>query len=600
MKRAIAIVASTAASACWFDESLREYLDAHFWLPFSHSGRHFEKRSVRRSSAPFAGMTKASGNSPLEKLRAAYQSVAWAEGQPGDRAALEQALEAARGDASLTAREREEVRLIDAKIDMRTANDDAQLAAAKTKIEQFLRTARTPEFLSEARGWLAHVYYESGDQTAAGKIYLDELNRNGSNLSRETLLNSLRMNYGYDGGQELRDHIEEYFDTPEHAAFAIEISTNPRWPRENPPLRGPVHRRDPRLYARIHEALEKHKGLLETAPGARALALLSIRTSLAMGDPPGALSVANAVRPDDPVRAEPDFQWMLASAYFLSREYAEAETPLLDLFRSPTASPDHKAAAAYGLCGVYEKSGNVVERLHYALWLRTTPGASGQYGGTLSQIDDRSVYWAPSGWDSSMLLDAEASIGELEEFLEKYPRADGVRTVKYSLAVRLSRENRYEEAARIYEEIHAVRRAQRLRQLAKLYFEAGQSRENAYRLAAFLHDHENGVYFNDTLWEHLQNYALFASEDSRLTHEEREKLSALERKLKDDQYRAGTPRGCARDAVRAVDQRTIRPCRRTPTRGPRVIPYAALGHQFRERSHGRWPRLHPEVICQVA
>ena len=169
------------------------------------------------------------------------------------------------------------------------------------------------------------------------------------------------------------------------------------------------------------------------------------------------------------------------------------------------------------------------------MWLRTAQGASGQYGGTLSQIDDRSVYWAPSGWDSSMLLDAEASIDELENFLEKYPQADGVRTVKYSLAVRLSRENRYEEAARIYEEIHAVRRAPRLRQLAKLYAEAGQSHENAYRLAAFLHDHENGIYFNDALWGGVQNYALFASEDSRLTHEEREKLSTLERKLKDDQ-----------------------------------------------------------------
>jgi hypothetical protein len=300
MKRAIAIaiVASTAASACWFDESLREYLDAHFWLPFSRSGRHFEKHNVRRLSAPFAGMTKASGDSPLERLRAAYQSVAWAEGQPGDAAALKQALEAARGDASLTARESEEVRLIDAKIDMRTASDDAQFAAAKTKIELFLRTARTSEFLSEARGWLAHIYYESGNQAAAGKIYLDELNRNGSNLSRETLLNSLRMNYGYDGGQELRDHIEEYFDTPEHAAFAIEISTNPRWPRVNPPPRGPIyHRRDPRLYAKIHQALERHKSLLKTAQGAQALALLSMRTSLAMGDPPGALSVANAVRP---------------------------------------------------------------------------------------------------------------------------------------------------------------------------------------------------------------------------------------------------------------------------------------------------------------
>jgi hypothetical protein len=39
----------------------------------------------------------------------------------------------------------------------------------------------------------------------------------------------------------------------------------------------------------------------------------------------------------------------------------------------------------------------------------------------------------------------------------------------------------------------------------------------------------------DAPWGGVQNYALFASEDSRLMHEEREKLSNLERKLKDDQ-----------------------------------------------------------------
>lgn len=57
------------------------------------------------------------------------------------------------------------------------------------------------------------------------------MNRSGSNLSRETVLNSLRMTYGYDGGPELLAHLEEYFDTPEHAAFAIQLATNPHWDR---------------------------------------------------------------------------------------------------------------------------------------------------------------------------------------------------------------------------------------------------------------------------------------------------------------------------------------------------------------------------------
>src|SRR5262249_43636161 len=163
---------------------------------------------------PFAGMTSAEGNGPLEKLRRAYRGL--------DIATARQALAAAQADRSLTLKQREEVALIGAKIDMRAgeADDGQLLEIAKQKLQALLKTAGSPEFRSEARGWLAHIYYLLGDQTAAGKIYLDELNRSGSNLSRETLLNSLQMNYGYDGGPELIEHLAEYFDTPEHAAFA--------------------------------------------------------------------------------------------------------------------------------------------------------------------------------------------------------------------------------------------------------------------------------------------------------------------------------------------------------------------------------------------
>ena len=48
----------------------------------------------------------------------------------------------------------------------------------------------------------------------------------------------------------------------------------------------------------------------------------------------------------DPIRNEPDFLWMLASGHFLSNDFAGAERPLLDLFRSQRASKDQKAAAA--------------------------------------------------------------------------------------------------------------------------------------------------------------------------------------------------------------------------------------------------------------
>ncbi len=62
-------------SACGFDDTLRAYLDAHFWLPFSKHAGDFEKRGIRRVSAPYAGMLKAAGSSPLDKLRAAYQEI---------------------------------------------------------------------------------------------------------------------------------------------------------------------------------------------------------------------------------------------------------------------------------------------------------------------------------------------------------------------------------------------------------------------------------------------------------------------------------------------------------------------------------------------
>jgi hypothetical protein len=274
----------------------------------------------------------------------------------------------------------------------------------------FLRTARTPEFLSEARGWLAHVYYVLGDQTAAGKIYLDELNRNGSNLSRETLLNSLRMTYGYDGGQDLRDHLADYFDTPEHAAFAIQLVTNPH-------SDGEPHASE--TYAELRTLLDKHAGLLQSNIGANALPLLSMRTALRMGDPAMAREIAGKVPQNAAVRNEPDFDWMLASSTFLMRDYLAAEQPLLSLFRSKRSTSRQKAAAAYALCGVYFKVGNPVEQLRYALWLSNTPDRERDFYSYPSEIADMSLYLAPSGWDLNLILEWGAPVEVLRKFTEE-------------------------------------------------------------------------------------------------------------------------------------------------------------------------------------
>jgi hypothetical protein len=558
---ALSLAGICLAVACGFDNSLREYLDARFWLPFSKQAWHFEKKNVRRIDEAFAGMAKAAGDTPLAKLRAAYQQIPQPDlgaiQEPPDPAKLREALTAARADRSLTRREREEVDLLDAKIDMRIGEpgnpDDKLLESAEKKLQAFLRSARTPEFRSEARGWLAHIHYLFGEQTAAGKIYLDELNRNGSNLSRETLLNSLRLTYGYDGGQELIGHLDEYFDTPEHAAFAIQMVTNPHWYQN-----GEQPRQDqPQTYARIKGLLNKHADLLNSNAGSNALALLGMRTALRMGDPPVALDIAAMVPGDAAIRKEPDFDWMLASARFLSHDFAGAEAPLLELFSSARSSDNQRAAAAYGLCGVYSKTGNAVEQIRLALWLHRALLGPHDFTSYPGDITDQSVYWAESGWDLNLLLESEAPDDALETFLQRYPDMADARLVRYSLAVRRARENRYEEAAQIYESIHALRRAQRMRQLAALYGEASrtdlaapQLQEARYKLAEFIGANQERIYFNDQLWNGLQRYALTASGDSRLTREERQTLTDGERKLKDDQEERWRAYLILRDVVR--------------------------------------------------
>lgn len=529
------------AIACPFDVSLREYLGAHFWQPFAKVAGSFERKNVRRASAPFAGMARSDAGTPLGKLRTAYSGTSWPAAAGFDFAPLRQAVAAARAGSSLSAREREEVDLIGAKIDMRAAEPDnrEQLLAAREKIEAFLRTARTPEFLSEARGWVAHIHYMMGEQSEAGKIYLDELNRDGSNLSRETVLSSLNMTYGYDGHGKLIANLDQYFDTPEHAVFAIEIATNPARSASFPALA--VERRmQPSVqpYLKVKALLEQHAALLKSGQGTGALALLSMRTALRAGDPPEAIKIAEMVPSADAVRGEPDFQWMLAAAHFLSRDFPAAEAPLLNLFQSRRAEPAQKAAAAYALCGVYEKTRNTVEQLRFALWLRDNGGT----GSVPPDIADLSIYWAVSGWDSSLLLDTEASGESLEAFAMKYPESPSVRLVKYALAVRRAREDRYEDAADLYGSSGAPVRAGRMQHLASLYKEANRSDVSAaevleakFKLAQYIGDNPDRLYFNDTLWGGLQRYALFADKDDRLTREEHERLVAGERKLKDGQ-----------------------------------------------------------------
>jgi len=119
-----------------------------------------------------------------------------------------------------------------------------------------------------------------------------------------------------------------------------------------------------------------------------------------------------------------------------------------------------------------------------------------------SSVQDGTVYWAISGWDLNLLLDAEAPVEALRSFLLKYPKVPDVRLVQYALAVRLARENEYDEAAEVYTSIGAKTRASRMRQLASL---SGDVRNEAkYKMAEYHAANSDRIYFNDRLWGGLQ------------------------------------------------------------------------------------------------
>ena len=531
--------------ACGFDHSLREYLYAHFWMPFAKRASDFAKTPQSTAFVPYAGMATTSVAPALVELRSAYREIAFPGSSldpPRDFQLVKKTLAAAQAARSLTPSEREEIDLIDAKIDLRA---DA-FPAAKQKLKAFLGRSKTPAYRSEARGWLAYAHLQMGEQTAAGKIYLDELNRPDSNLSRRNMEDSLAMTYGRDGGPKLVADLESYFDTAQHAAFAIHLVTNPsgrefsyndesidREPNAPPPI----------PYTRIKVLLEKHSRLLQSETGANALALLSMRTALSGGDPPAAVRLATRVPANAAIRREPDFLWMLASAHFLSRQYERAEGPLLALSRSRQASPTQKAAAAYGLCGVYQKLNQPIEQLRYSLWPNLQTNENEDFAGRYGEVLTQSIYWGvTTGWDRNLLLEAEAPIEALRGFIDQYPKAPQLALVRYSLAVRLARENQFNESAQIFHSLGVAYRTNRMRRLAALYGEAyradalgAESLEAKFALAQFLSENSERVFFNDRIWDRLQSYFFYGAKDTRLTAPERLRQATLERKLKDDQ-----------------------------------------------------------------
>jgi hypothetical protein len=154
------------------------------------------------------------------------------------------------------------------------------------------------------------------------------------------------------------------------------------------------------------------------------------------------------------------------------------------------------------------------------------------------------------------LLDVQLSDTDLQDYITRlgtdaevvsyYPRKrSGPEMARYALAVRHARREEYEQAATIYEELGAWPRAQRMRAAAKAFREtrnpaiSEQRRlEALYHYGYFLSENSIGIFFNDAVWDRIQNWVFLSPESPvapGMTPEDYRETLARERKVQDEQ-----------------------------------------------------------------
>jgi hypothetical protein len=578
---------------CGLDYTFRAYLDKRFWQPLSKYEESLGRSTTvegRNKGAPFAGMSNEGSNEILQRARNAYMAEQFSDA----RTAVETGLK-----TNPSENEREELLLIDAKIDLREwegarselqdryekasgreapetaeSSDKELLHRAGTKLLEFIRTSQAPAFRSEARGWLARIYYLTKDYPSAAKIYLDELSKEDSVFSRESLVCSLRMLFPYNGSSSrLADHLEQYFDTPAHALFVVNLVTNPIY--SNDEERASMAE----VARKTIDALQKRRDLFNGGAESEALALALMRASLYMGDTQSALSYSQWISEKSETARKPEFNWMRAACSFLQHDYKAAEVPLLRMYHSEEANFRDKTVAAQALLGVYQKLGRGVDQLHaaflyYQAEQERPPDSRGVETQFLTGPYYNFVYLPAGGWlfDLPYLLDVQLKNEDLSLYLKRYSKPAGLiriesfdayvpgrersacEMVEYALAVRYTRQEKYWKAASIYQKLNAGHRANRMRHLARLHAEANdpslsteQRLEAQFAYAAFLEEHSTQVFFNDMLWHGFQRYAFLETgigsrctfsgyaDCQGLTREERDRLLKQERRVKDDQ-----------------------------------------------------------------
>src|SRR5205814_761594 len=127
------------------------------------------------------------------------------------------------------------------------------------------------------------------------------------------------------------------------------------------------------------------------------------------------LVYAERVSANSAVRQDPEYSWLVGAARFQQKDYSGAEASLRAVLESPKSDSRHKAIAANGLVGVYEKLNRPIEKLRAAVEASTSARGDSEY------------YWELYtarlfGWnlDFAYALDIQLTDSVLEEYLNRY------------------------------------------------------------------------------------------------------------------------------------------------------------------------------------
>jgi hypothetical protein len=275
----LAVLAVNAVKACGPYLSLRPYLTRHFWLPMFYTATLLLPAGNPGGGIPYAGFYDNTAPAELDRLREAYWPLAQPNKPNQPAPSFEEAdgaLARALAPGILNGKDLEEARLIDCKVALRKAEWSRDLLPeARKKFEAYLAPPTNQAFSSEARGWLARVFYLQKESVRAALIYLDAVDAAESPLTRDTLVVSLRWVCS-EGANQLWERAGEFFDTPRHALFLVNLLTNERaYGITDPASRRFAAERGRKVLALI----QAHPELFRSGPDsdALALALMAVR-----------------------------------------------------------------------------------------------------------------------------------------------------------------------------------------------------------------------------------------------------------------------------------------------------------------------------------